>query len=200
MGAPTLWDRGSPTYDFAKFSQKRHEIERIWTPSLASPPLRSANDMHFKLALPTGYKYSFFMLSLNAKIYWFISVHITVGLELYLVCSLPPGMKLAQGYIFTGVCYSVNRGGACSGGLWGCLLWGGVWSQGSLLQGEGLVPWGSGPGGSGHGEDLVPGRCLVKNPLGWPLLRVVRILLECILVLLVIWVFPNLYELINLLN
>ena len=29
VGAPTL--RGAPTYDFAKFSQKLHEIERIWT-------------------------------------------------------------------------------------------------------------------------------------------------------------------------
>ena len=44
-GAPT--PRGGPTYDFAKFSQKLHEIERIWTPrgegrmSLAHP-LRSA--------------------------------------------------------------------------------------------------------------------------------------------------------------
>ena len=35
-GAPT--PEGA-TYDFAKFSQKLHEIERIWTPS---PPLRSA--------------------------------------------------------------------------------------------------------------------------------------------------------------
>ena len=24
--------RGEPTHDFAKFSQKLHEIERIWTP------------------------------------------------------------------------------------------------------------------------------------------------------------------------
>ena len=41
VGAPTLWDRGSPTYDFAKFSQKLHEIERIWAPWGASlaPPL-----------------------------------------------------------------------------------------------------------------------------------------------------------------
>ena len=41
-GAPT--PRGGPTYDFAKFSQKMHEIERIWIPmgeSLA-PNLRSA--------------------------------------------------------------------------------------------------------------------------------------------------------------
>ena len=30
VGAPTL--RGAPTYDFAKISQKLHEIERIWTP------------------------------------------------------------------------------------------------------------------------------------------------------------------------
>ena len=30
VGAPTL--KGAPTYDFAKFLQKLHEIERIWTP------------------------------------------------------------------------------------------------------------------------------------------------------------------------
>ena len=30
VGAPTLG--GAPTYDFAKFSPKLHEIERIWTP------------------------------------------------------------------------------------------------------------------------------------------------------------------------
>ena len=44
MGAATLVE-GEPTYDFAKFPQKLHEIERIWTPgggaSLA-PSLRSA--------------------------------------------------------------------------------------------------------------------------------------------------------------
>ena len=37
---------GAPTYDFAKFSQKLHEIERIWAPRGARaslvPPLRSA--------------------------------------------------------------------------------------------------------------------------------------------------------------
>ena len=31
VGAPTS-RRGAPTYDFAKISQKPHEIERIWTP------------------------------------------------------------------------------------------------------------------------------------------------------------------------
>ena len=37
---------------------------------------------------------------------------------------LPPATKLGQGYIFTGICHSVNRGGVCSGG---CLLLGGAW-------------------------------------------------------------------------
>ena len=35
VGTPTL--QGTPTYDFAKFSQKLHKIERIWTPRVASP-------------------------------------------------------------------------------------------------------------------------------------------------------------------
>ena len=36
--------RGAPTYDFAKFSQKLHEIERIWIRGACVPgaPLRSA--------------------------------------------------------------------------------------------------------------------------------------------------------------
>ena len=32
VGAPTLQEGGTPTYDFAKFSQKLHEIERILDP------------------------------------------------------------------------------------------------------------------------------------------------------------------------
>ena len=45
-GAPTPRG-GAPTYEFAKFSQKLHEIERIWTPRgggarPSRPPLRSA--------------------------------------------------------------------------------------------------------------------------------------------------------------
>ena len=36
-GAPTLG--GAPTYNFAKFSQKLHEIERIWTPRGVARPL-----------------------------------------------------------------------------------------------------------------------------------------------------------------
>ena len=30
--------RGAPTYDFAKFSQKLHEIEIIWTPGGGARP------------------------------------------------------------------------------------------------------------------------------------------------------------------
>ena len=42
QGAPTVQGGGAPTYDFAKFSQKLHEIERIWTPgggASLTPPL-----------------------------------------------------------------------------------------------------------------------------------------------------------------
>ena len=34
----------------------------------------------------------------------------------HFVIYLPPATKLGQGYIFTGVCHSVNMGGVCSGG------------------------------------------------------------------------------------
>ena len=37
---------GAPTYEIAKFSEKLHEIERIWTPGggrVSRAPLRSAN-------------------------------------------------------------------------------------------------------------------------------------------------------------
>ena len=40
---------GAPTYDFAKISQKLHEIERIWTPGGARvprAPLRSATAVY----------------------------------------------------------------------------------------------------------------------------------------------------------
>ena len=44
VGAPTL--QGAPTYNFPKFFQKMHEIERIWTPAegahVPCTPLRSA--------------------------------------------------------------------------------------------------------------------------------------------------------------
>ena len=61
---------------------------------------------------------------------------------------LPPATKLGQGYIFTGVCDSVHRGGVCSRGVVcsrrvsapGCLLRG-FWSRGCLVGGC-LLPGG----------------------------------------------------------
>ena len=63
-GAPTL-QRGAPTYDFAKFPQKLHEIERIWPPGgggarpkfyyvdppLAVVPNSKGNCWHFIVSL-----------------------------------------------------------------------------------------------------------------------------------------------------
>ena len=58
--------------------------------------------------------------------------------------SLPPATKLGQGYIFTGVCHSVNRGvsglGGClvrgvSASPGGCPVMGGVCSRGVSAQG-----------------------------------------------------------------
>ena len=53
-GAPT--PRGGPTYDFAKFTQKLHEIERIWAPGGVLPraPLRSATGQLVSSWHPTG--------------------------------------------------------------------------------------------------------------------------------------------------
>ena len=63
--------------------------------------------------------------------------------------SLPPATKLGQGYIFTGICHSVNRGGEwypsmpCSRSQGGCLLPGRVCSQGvPAPKGGGLLPGG----------------------------------------------------------
>ena len=38
---------GAPTYDFAKISQKLHEIERIWTPPL-DPPLQIVDSIIYE--------------------------------------------------------------------------------------------------------------------------------------------------------
>ena len=42
-GVPTP-QGGAPTYDFAKFSQKLHEIERIWAPRGGARPLHPPLD------------------------------------------------------------------------------------------------------------------------------------------------------------
>ena len=69
--------------------------------------------------------------------------------------------SLGQGSMFTGVCLS-------TGGMPGA---GSAWSRGVPARGGGLVLGG-----------LLRAECLVETPPGRPLLRAVRILLECILV------------------
>ena len=76
--------------------------------------------------------------------------------------------KLGQGYIFTGVCDSVHREVLPP--------WGGAFSRGVSSGGGVLAP---------RGVVLPPGGvCLVETPPGQLLLRAVRILLECILVII----------------
>ena len=105
------------------------------------------------------------------KIYFLFSIE-----EIF----LPPATKLGQGYISTGVCHTVNREGGSGPGGDVC-SWGGLVRGGGLLGGGGLVPGG------------LLGGCLVETPPGRPLLRAVRILLECILVSSRIqhWSFSN---------
>ena len=105
---------------------------------------------------------------------------------------LPSATKLGEGYIFTGVCHSVNRG-VCGRGVGGCLLggcllqgvsaprgvsapggWWGCLFRGVCSQGGGCLVW-------GEGVCLLWGG-LVDTPPTRPLLRAVRILLEFILV------------------
>ena len=45
---------GAPTYDFAKISQKPHEIERIWTPRGGARPLRPPLDPPLTSAAETN--------------------------------------------------------------------------------------------------------------------------------------------------
>ena len=61
---------GVPTYNFAKFSQKLHEIERIWTPEGAHPsrpPPRSATDQDVQPSLLMHWLYHWLMLSVQCK-------------------------------------------------------------------------------------------------------------------------------------
>ena len=83
--------------------------------------------------------------------------------RLKLQLLLPPATKLGQGYIFTGMCDSVHRGGVPGLGgmvLGGCMVLGGVvgaWSRGVHGAGvgiclvQGVCAWSSrgvpGPGG-----------------------------------------------------
>ena len=73
-GGSEEWGVGAPTYDFAKFFQKLHEIERIWTPggrtSLAlplDPPLVKSTSIcgSVKLCIERQYEISFITIMLK---------------------------------------------------------------------------------------------------------------------------------------
>ena len=73
----------------------------------------------------------------------------------HFVIYLPPATKLGQGYIFTGVCHSVNMGGVCSWGVsapgggvcsQGVSAPGGVSALGGVCSRGGQVPGGDPPG------------------------------------------------------
>ena len=52
-----------PTYEFAKFSQKLHETERIWTPGgVPNAPLRSATEYLWLTYYSVVYKYNELLL------------------------------------------------------------------------------------------------------------------------------------------
>ena len=84
---------------------------------------------------------------------------------------LPPATKLGQGYIFTGVCDSVNRGGGVHGrgGMWqgeACVAGGHAW-QGACMA-EGGPAWLGGMCGKGghawqRGACMAKGACVAKG-------------------------------------
>ena len=95
---------------------------------------------------------------------------------------LPPATKLGQGYIFTGVCGSVHTEGGFmdSFGGWCMVLFGGC----VMVLGGCMVLGGMhGPRGRGF---IWGGWLHSGDPPGRLLLRAVRILLECILVIVIL--------------
>ena len=108
-----------------------------------------------------------------------ISLHVSAQLDLF----LPPANEVCEGYVFTCVCQSFCSQGGCAwpgGHAWrGACLGGHVWLGG--MHGEGGI---HGWGGM-HGQG---GVCAMHAPPAWyyeiwsVYERVVRILLECILV------------------
>ena len=52
-----------------------------------------------------------------------VSANFSFTLLFKLFGFLPPATKLGQGYVFTGVCDSVNRGVVCLSACWDTLLW-----------------------------------------------------------------------------
>ena len=105
--------------------------------------------------------------------------------------------RSCKGFVFTGVCLS-TRGKVCSWGCLvpgkrlcsgGCLVLGGVCSGGCLVLGGVCSQWVPGPRWVG-----IPACTEADTPRQRRLLlRMVRILLECILVLVYCFIKPKLF-------
>ena len=98
-------------------------------------------------------------------------------------CFLPPANEVCEGYVFTGVCHSVHRGGVrgCSGGVHGCsgggmrgCSWGvvhgcsGGGMRGCSWGGSVWFLWGGMHGCSGGACMVAPrGACVVALGGAW---------------------------------
>ena len=98
---------------------------------------------------------------------------------------LPPATKLGQGYVFTGVCDSVHRGGICLSACWNTT------PPGSRHPPEQTPPWSRHPLGTDTPQSRHPFQS--KHPPSPPSMlgdtvnaQAVRILLEYILVVYVL--------------
>ena len=111
-------------------------------------------------------------------------------------CLVPGGVCLVwRDALSWGVC--LVSGGAWSGGgfwSWGVCSPGGAWSQGGVPGLEGALSWGGvpGPGVPGPGGSAPEGGAWWRPAPGRPLLRAVRILLECIIVTFIFKVYVGL--------
>ena len=161
----------APVYCSANFPQKLHV-------GCASPPNSVNGSIWNRFSRRCTHPGSHFLLCSKQH-------------SLTLHVFLPPTNEVWGKVICLQVCVC-PQGGAWS---WGLPSLGGAWSQGCLLPGESgpegwLLLGGSGPRGvpglggvpgpGGSGPGGVPG----GDPLRWLLLRAVRILLECILVVI----------------
>ena len=66
-GAPTP-QGGAPTYEIAKFSEKLHEIERIWTPRGGARPSRPPLDPPMTCMSPSNSPCSCFKIVVTSEV------------------------------------------------------------------------------------------------------------------------------------
>ena len=94
----------------------------------------------------------------DALLYYTQNVQFTIKILrfFHLLTLLPPATKLGQGYIFTGICHSVNRGVVCSQGV--------PAPGGSAPRGVPAPKGVPAPGGACSWWGACSGECLVETP------------------------------------